>query len=142
MTFSITYKLEGTPVGKGRPKFARRGNFVSTYTPLKTKLYEDQIREVASQAMGSSEPLETPITACFYITMPVPASYSKKAREACLSGETRPTKKPDVDNILKAFLDAMNGIVYLDDCQVVDLHVKKVYGSIGLVEVLIIESLN
>ena len=74
--------------------------------------------------------------------MPVPASYSKKAREACLSGETRPTKKPDVDNILKAFLDAMNGIVYLDDCQVVDLHVKKVYGSIGLVEVLIIESLN
>jgi Holliday junction resolvase RusA-like endonuclease len=142
MTFAMTFKLEGTPTGKGRPKFARKGNFVSTYTPLKTKNYEDRIREVAREAMGSSEPLETPITVCFYITMPVPASYSKKAKTACLLGETRPTKKPDVDNIIKAFLDAMNGIVYLDDCQVVDLHAKKVYGTVGMVEVYIKESLN
>lgn len=142
MTFQLAFKLEGTPTGKGRPKFARRGNFVSTYTPLKTKLYEDQIREVASKAMGEVEPLDTPITACFYITMPVPASYSKKAREACLSGATRPTKKPDCDNVIKAFLDAMNGIVYLDDCQVVDLHAKKVYGTVGMVEVYIKESLD
>ena len=142
MTFAMTFTLEGTPTGKGRPKFARRGKFVSTYTPLKTKNYEDRIREVAREAMGSSEPLDTPISACFYITMPVPASYSKKAKTACLLGVTRPTKKPDVDNIIKAFLDAMNGIVYLDDCQVVDLHAKKIYGTVGMVQVYIKESLN
>jgi len=142
MTFAMTFTLEGTPTGKGRPKFARRGKFVSTYTPLKTKNYEDRIREVAREAMGSSEPLDTPISACFYITMPVPASYSKKAKTACLLGVTRPTKKPDVDNIIKAFLDAMNGIVYLDDCQVVDLHAKKIYGTVGMVQVYIKESLD
>jgi len=142
MTFQLHFEVIGSPIGKQRPKFARRGNFVSTYTPLKTKLYEDQIREVASQAMGEVEPLDTPITACFYITMPVPASYSKKAKEDCLSGKTRPTKKPDIDNVIKAFLDAMNGIVYLDDCQVVDLHVKKVYGTVGMVEIYIKESLD
>jgi Holliday junction resolvase RusA-like endonuclease len=141
MTFQIMFRVEGTPIGKARPKFARRGNFVSTYTPTKTRDYEDQIREAAIKAMGTSEPLETPVAAYFYITMPIPASYSKKRREACLSNEERPMKKPDTDNIVKAFLDAMNEVVYKDDSQVCSLHATKVYGSVGLVEVLIKEDL-
>jgi Holliday junction resolvase RusA-like endonuclease len=141
MTFQVMYKLEGTPIGKQRPKFARRGNFVSTYTPTKTRDYEDQIREAAVRAMGASEPLETPVAAYFYITMPIPASYSKKRREACLSNAERPMKKPDTDNIVKAFLDAMNEVIYKDDSQVCSLHATKVYGSVGMVEVLIKEDL-
>ena len=141
MTFQIIFKVEGTPIGKGRPKFARRGNFVSTYTPTKTRDYEDLIREAAIKAMGISEPLETPVAAYFYITMPIPASYSKKRKEACLSNEERPMKKPDTDNIVKAFLDAMNGVIYKDDSQVCSLHATKVYGTVGMVEVLIKEDL-
>jgi Holliday junction resolvase RusA-like endonuclease len=141
MTFHIMFRVEGTPIGKARPKFARRGNFVSTYTPTKTRDYEDQIREAAVKAMGTSEPLETPVAAYFYITMPIPASYSKKRREACLSNAERPMKKPDTDNIVKAFLDAMNEVVYKDDSQVCSLHATKVYGSVGMVEVLIKEDL-
>jgi len=142
MTFMLMYKVEGTPVGKGRPKFARRGNFVSTYTPEKTRSYENAIRKVVKAAMGSSEPLETPISVYLYITKPVPSSYSKKRSKDCLTGIERPMKKPDGDNILKCFLDAMNGIVYVDDVQVVDFHVKVVYGTIGLVEVLVKEDLG
>lgn len=142
MTFQVMFKVEGTPVGKGRPKFARRGNYVSTYSPAKTRDYEGLIREAAKRAMGSSPPLETPIAAYFYISMPVPASYSKKRREACLSNAERPTKKPDTDNILKAFLDAMNGVLYVDDSQVCSLHAIKSYGSVGMVEVLIREDLE
>lgn len=142
MTFMLTYMVEGNPIGKGRPKFARRGSFVSTYTPTKTRDYENVIKEVAKKAMGSNEILETPVTVAIYITVPIPASYSKKRTEACLKDIERPIKKPDIDNIAKCFLDAMNNIVYLDDTQVLTLHVTKVYGTVGMVEVMVREDLD
>ena len=138
MTFEMNYVVEGTPVGKGRPKFARRGKFVSTYTPTKTRTYEDTIKVAARQAM-TIEPLETPVTVFVYISVPIPASYSKKRKQACLSGFEKPMKKPDIDNVSKCFLDAMNGIVYVDDVQVISLHMTKVYNTVGMVEVLVRE---
>lgn len=141
MTFQVMFTVEGTPIGKGRPKFARRGNFVSTYTPTKTRDYETLIADAAQKAMGSSEPLKTPVAAYIYITVPIPASYSKKRSEACLSGLERPCKKPDADNILKAYFDAMNGIVYEDDSQIVSIHATKRYGTVGMVEVLVKEDI-
>ena len=142
MTFMVTYLVEGNPVGKGRPKFARRGNFVSTYTPTKTRDYEDLIKDAARKAMGSNELLETPVTVAIYITVPIPSSYSKKRTEACLNGSERPIKKPDIDNVAKCFLDAMNEIVYKDDTQVLTLHITKVYGTVGMVEVMVKEDLD
>jgi Holliday junction resolvase RusA-like endonuclease len=142
MTFMVTYMVEGNPVGKGRPKFARRGNFVSAYTPTKTRDYESVIKEAAQKAMGSNELLETPVTVAIYITVPIPQSYSKKRSEACLNGSEKPIKKPDIDNIAKCFLDAMNEIVYKDDTQVLTLHITKVYGTVGMVEVMVKEDLD
>ena len=140
MTFQMNFMVEGTPIGKGRPKFARRGNFVSTYTPTKTRNYEDIIRAAATQAM-TEPPITTPIAVFVYIAVPVPASASKKRRGNCLAGIEKPTKKPDIDNVAKCFLDAMNGIVYVDDSQVVSLHVTKEYGTVGMVEVMVREEL-
>lgn len=142
MTFMLTYMVEGNPIGKGRPKFARRGNFVSTYTPTKTRDYETVIKEAAQKAMGSNAVLETPVTVAIYITVPIPQSYSKKRSEACLNGSEKPIKKPDIDNIAKCFLDAMNEIVYKDDTQVLTLHITKVYGTVGMVEVMVREDLD
>ena len=136
MTFQVIYSVEGDPVGKQRPKFARG----RTYTPKKTVDYEKQIADQARSAMGSSEPLETPVAVYIYINHAVPASYSKKRREACLSRLERP-KKPDLDNCAKAYLDAMNGIVYKDDVQVVSLHVTKRYETIASVHVCVREEL-
>jgi Holliday junction resolvase RusA-like endonuclease len=142
MTFIVMYTVYGEPVGKGRPRFARRGNFVSTYSPQKTKTYEDEIRMMAKAAMGSSEPLDTPVTVAIYIRVGIPASFSKQKRKDALEGILKPTKKPDADNILKCFLDAMNGIVYLDDKQVVNIHLTKVYAETPAVEVMVKEDLG
>lgn len=139
MTFQTTFSVYGEPQGKARPRFTRTGR---AYTPQKTASYEDEIRHMAKAAMGSSDPLETPMAVYCYITLPVPQSYPKKRAEACLNGFERPTKKPDIDNIAKAFLDGMNGIVYLDDKQVVSLHVTKVYGSPACVNILVKEELQ
>jgi Holliday junction resolvase RusA-like endonuclease len=142
MSFMVTFMVEGTPVPKGRPRFARRGKFVSTYSPKTTVDYETKVSEAAKTAMGSSEPLETPVGAYIYITLPIPASYSKKRIQACLSGQERPTKKSDIDNYCKAVFDGMNGIVFADDSQVVSLHSTKVYGTVGMVEVMVKEELE
>ena len=142
MSFMVTFMVEGTPVPKGRPRFARRGKFVSTYSPKTTVDYESKVSESAKLAMGASEPLETPVGAYIYITLPVPASYSKKRTQACLSGNERPTKKSDIDNYCKAIFDGMNGIVFVDDSLVVSLHATKVYGTIGMVEVMVKEELE
>ena len=142
MSFMVNFMVEGTPVPKGRPRFARRGKFVSTYSPKTTVDYETKVAEAAQLAMGSSEPLETPVGAYIYITLPIPASYSKKRKQECLSGNERPTKKSDIDNYCKAVFDGMNGIVFLDDSQIVSLHSTKVYGTIGMVEVMVKEELG
>jgi Holliday junction resolvase RusA-like endonuclease len=142
MTFMVTYIVYGEPVGKGRPRFARRGKFTSTYTPQKTKTYEDEIRLMAKAAMGASEPLETPMTVAIYIRVGIPASYSKQKRKDALAGIIKPMKKPDLDNVAKCFLDSMNEIVYLDDKQVINLHVTKVYAETPAVEVMVKEDLG
>jgi Holliday junction resolvase RusA-like endonuclease len=142
MTFMTMFTVYGEPVGKGRPRFAKRGNFVSTYTPQKTKTYEDEIRLMAKAAMGSSEPLETPVTVAIYIRVGIPVSYTKQMKKYALEGILKPTKKPDADNVLKCFLDAMNGIVYLDDKQVVNIHLTKVFAETPAVEVMVKEDLG
>ncbi len=142
MTFMVTFKVDANPVGKQRARYAKRGNFVQTYTPDKTRNYESLIKEAAIEAMGSSEPLETPVTLYLYIRAPIPKSLPKKRIEACLNGLEKPIKKPDASNVLKSVEDAMNGVVYKDDSQIVNIHVSKVYSSVSGVDVCIKECLD
>lgn len=142
MTFMVTFKVDADPVGKQRARYAKRGNFVQTYTPDKTRNYESLIKEAAIEAMGSSEPLETPVTLYLYIRAPIPKSLPKKRIEACLNGLEKPIKKPDASNVLKSVEDAMNGVVYKDDSQIVNIHVSKVYSSVSGIDVCIKECLD
>ena len=137
MTFQLIFNVEGDPVGKQRPRFARG----RTYTPKKSVDYENLIASQALSAMCPSLPLETPVAVYIYINHAIPASYSKKRRADCLNRLERP-KKPDLDNVAKSFLDAMNGIVYKDDVQVVSLHVTKRYDTIASVHVCVREELE
>jgi len=137
--FQMMFTIPGDPRGKGRPRFARQGNFVKTYTDAKTASYEDQIRFYSLKAMGSTEPIKRPVGVYIHIRVGVPRSYSKKRTEDCLSGLERPTKKPDWDNVAKSVCDGMNKIVFDDDTQVVDAHVTKVYNAEAGVDVMVQE---
>ena len=136
----IVFDVPGDPKGKGRPRFARRGKFTKVYTDQKTLDYETVIKLCAQNAMGSAKPIEAPVGVYLYVRLPIPQSYSKKRKEACLNGSERPMKKPDIDNVAKAFLDAMNGTVYLDDTQVIEMHVKKLYSEVSGVDVMVMEA--
>jgi Holliday junction resolvase RusA-like endonuclease len=135
----IHFQVEGDPKGKGRPRFSRAGKFTRVYTDKQTLDYEALIKFYAAKAMGSTDPLETPVSVFLYIRHAVPQSYSKKRTEACLSGLEQPCKKPDIDNVAKTYLDAMNGVIFKDDTQVIDLHVKKVYSAVPGVDVMVME---
>lgn len=138
MTFQIMFTVYGEPVAKGRPRFTRQGR---AYTPKKTHDYESEVALMAKQAMGNQEPLETPIAVFVHVTFPIPQSYSKKRTEACLNGSERHTKRPDLDNCVKAITDGMNDIVYKDDSQITSIHATKVYGTTAMVEVMVKEDL-
>jgi Holliday junction resolvase RusA-like endonuclease len=133
----IMFTIYGEPVPKGRPRFSTRGKFPVAYTPEKTKNYESEVGMMAKAAMGASKPLEGALEAFIYVTFPVPASYSKKRTEACLSGQEKHTKKPDLDNVVKAVLDGMSDIVFLSDSQITSIHATKVYGEVAKVEVMV-----
>jgi Holliday junction resolvase RusA-like endonuclease len=124
----VTFSVDGDPVPKGRPRFARRGQFVQTYTDAKTIDYETHVALKARQAIGASEPLKGALTVFLYLRFAVPLSYTKKRKEACLNKLEFP-KRVDLDNCYKSITDAMNGIVYLDDSQIVEAHIKKVYAE-------------
>ena len=141
MTFMVTFKLDADPVGKQRARYARRGNFVQTYTPDKTRNYEALLKEAATEAMGSSEPLETPVSLYLYIRVPIPKSFSKKKVQDCLNGSEQPMKKPDSSNVLKSVEDAMNGVVYKDDCQIINHHMTRVYSTLAGVDICVKEYL-
>ena len=117
--------IPGKIVGKQRPKFSRQGNFVKTYTPEKTVNYENWVKMCWMQS--EQEKLSGNIIAVIVARFIIPQSYSNKKRREL--NENPCPKKPDCDNIAKSILDALNGIAYDDDAQIVDLSVSKVYSA-------------
>lgn len=129
---TIFFKVDGLPIGKGRPRFTRSGH---TYTPAKTKMYEQAVQGSWRAQSGMRIPGGTPITAYIDGYFPVPKHLSKK-RYAELCG-TAYTKKCDADNLAKSILDALNGYAYDDDSRIAKLVVTKTYSDHPRVEVML-----
>ena len=132
----IVFTVPGTPIAKGRAKFARRGAFVTTYTPKETVHYENLVRLAAQEAMAGADPFDKPVALTVAIYLPIPQSWSKKKQEKARTGLIGATKKPDADNVLKALKDGMNGVVYVDDARITDVTLQKRYALSPRVDVV------
>lgn len=130
----VTISVLGPPQGKGRARsFVKPGGHIGHYTPTATRDYEAMIRAAAQREMGNKPPWSQPARMTMRAIFPIPASWPAKKRHAALVGDIWPAKKPDLDNILKAWKDALNGIVYTDDALVVRVELEKRYGPQALV---------
>lgn len=137
----IKFTVSGEPVAKGRPRATAAGGFVRMYTPKKTATYEEHVAYCAIAAMNESgliRPLECPVKIDLVACMPIPKSMSKKKREQAIAGLIVPAKKPDIDNVAKSILDGLNGVVFKDDNQIVQLIVTKCYSDVPKVDVSIV----
>lgn len=123
----VTFTVPGPPRGKARPRVVRgRNGGIHAYTPEGTAAQERRVRAAYTAAGGGLHGgayIRLEIMAGF----PVPESAPKAKRAAMLAGEIRPAKKPDWDNIGKLVADALNGLAYRDDAQVVEAYVAKRY---------------
>ena len=126
---TVSFTVPGQPVAKGRGRVSIRGSHAVVYTPEKTRRYENQVSAYAAEAMRNSPPLGGPVEVVVEAFMMVPASWSLKKRLSAIAGQIKPITKPDLDNIVKA-LDGMNGIVVVDDSQIVKLSATKQYSDI------------
>lgn len=134
----IRFTYYGEIRGKGRPRFRNTGKFVQTYTDKDTQDYEMSIKEAYLQANQESymNP-EIPLRLDMFVYHQIPKSTSNKRKQAMLDRRIRPTKKPDIDNILKSVCDALNKVAFYDDTQIVDIFVEKYYDETPRLEILI-----
>ena len=122
----MIFTIPGDPVPQGRPRFfmrkSRRGDYISSCDPVKSTNFKGKVALFAKRAgvCLSLEPIK--MTLDFYLPRPK-ALFRKKDPE----GAVICPKRPDMDNLVKAVLDGLNGVAYKDDGQVVDLVAKKYY---------------
>jgi Holliday junction resolvase RusA-like endonuclease len=125
----IRFTVPGAPQGKGRAKIVRIGGFSRMATPQKTVAYEGLIAHAAAAAMAGRPMIVGAVAVNLSIDCQVPASWSQKKQRMALAGEVFPVTKPDKDNVIKAVYDGCNGVVWKDDCQVVDGKQRKRYSA-------------
>jgi Holliday junction resolvase RusA-like endonuclease len=116
-----------------------RGGYASAYTPKETVSYENLVKYTYQAEVGKTFDTDIPLRVLIVALYEIPQSTSKKRANLMRTGEIRPTKKPDTDNIAKIICDSLNGIAYHDDAQVVDLKVAKYYSDTPCVTVTIEE---
>lgn len=112
----VLFTVDGRPVPKGRPRVTRHG----TYTPKSTQIFEAAVK-TGEKPFEDGEALDVMVNAYF----PIPSGTPKRERDGLHL--TPYLKRGDIDNIIKAVLDALNGYAYKDDSAVFSVCGRKFY---------------
>ena len=129
MAQTFTFTIPGEPIAKGRARSFIRAGHIAHYTPDKTVRYENLVKLAAQQAMAGIAPIEGAVSLTMRAFFSIPVSWSMKKQRAAALGEFAHTKRPDLDNVVKAIKDGANGVAWKDDSQVVDVRASKRYGT-------------
>ena len=121
------FEVIGDIKGKARPRV--NTYTCKAYTPTNTKDYELLVKQYFKIKYPRFVPLENRLAVKIIATFKVPKTTTKKDREQIEKGLISPTKKPDIDNIVKIILDALNQMAFKDDTQITKLEVEKIYGE-------------
>jgi len=119
------FEVPGKIIGKGRPRLnSYTGN---VYTPTRTKDYETLIEQYFLLKYPRFKMLEGRVKISMIAYFSIPKATKKSMIEDMLEDKISPTKKPDIDNIIKIVLDSMNQFAFKDDIQITKLEVEKRY---------------
>ena len=121
------FEIPGKIIGKGRPRLNSYTGAV--YTPTRTKDYENLVMQYFMIKYPKFKQLEGRVSVEIVANFEVPKSTKKQDKILMLEYKINPIKKPDIDNIVKIILDAMNEIAFKDDTQITKLNVEKKYSE-------------
>lgn len=133
----------GTPQPKQSARFrsVKIGNksFVKSYQKKEVLNAEKNIAyDIKQQLPAGFKPISEAIKVKILFVFPPLTSWNKKTENIFNSGVTLyKDKKPDIDNLQKLVCDAMQGVVYLNDSQIVDMHCVKIFGPVPMIEVTV-----
>lgn len=126
-TDQLFFTFEIEPVPQLRPRVSSRPH-VRVYDPPKVKQFKRILRSLAV-SQYTRPPLLGPLSVSLTFYRPVQKSISQSERERRLSNKSKPVVKPDTDNYIKATLDALNGVLWNDDSQIVKITGEKRYSD-------------
>ena len=119
------FEVPGKIIGKGRPRLNSYTGVV--YTPKRTKDYESLVEQYFLLKYPRFKALEGRIKVSIIAYFSIPKTTKKSDINEMLENNISPTKKPDIDNIVKSILDSMNKFAFKDDNQITKLEVEKKY---------------
>lgn len=127
----LVFDIPGEPCAQGRPRFTTISGHPHAYDPEKSKNYKAFVKVLAKEALDKCgwRYTELPLKMTISCYLELPKSKSKKYKTAALEGKAFPTKKPDVDNLFKTITDALSGVAYKDDKQIIIAVVSKFYAE-------------
>lgn len=121
------FEVPSKIIGKGRPRLNSYTGQV--YTPTRTKDYEQLVQQYFMIKYPGYKTLEGRIKVTITAFFEIPKSTNKTLKNQMLENKISPTKKPDIDNIVKIILDAMNKMAFKDDTQITKIEVEKIYNE-------------
>lgn len=121
------FEVPAKIIGKGRPRLNTYTGQV--YTPTRTKDYESLVEQYFLLKYPRYKAMEGRAKVTIVAHFEVPKSSNKAQKEQMLGNTISPTKKPDIDNIVKIVLDSMNKFAFKDDTQITKIDVEKVYSN-------------
>ena len=107
--------IDGCPISQARMKFCSINGMARAYDPRKKE--KDKLKDYFAKEFGSSTCFNFPRIS-FIFHMPIPQSTPKKLLPLYNSGMLKHTKKPDVDNFCKLYLDCQDGVYFHGDQKV------------------------
>ena len=120
------FEVPGKIIGKGRPRLNTNTGII--YTPTKTKDYETLIEQYYLLKYPKINQLQGRLKVSILAYFSIPKTTKKTEINEMLENNISPTKKPDIDNIVKVILDSMNKFAFKDDTQITKLEIEKRYG--------------
>ena len=146
----LKFSVFGVVVPQGRPRFSTRNGYPIAYDPPKSKAYKQKIFEAFWYAIKiedyeryeqKNEPLflTNPVGIKITEHRQIPKSWSKIKKQNAIQGLEKPVTRPDLDNVTKIVLDALNGHAWHDDGQVIEIYARKIYDLNPRLEIEIYE---
>ena len=138
----IRFVVPGSVRGQGRPRtriaYGKNGSpFAHIYETEEDRSYKGLIQfhlMKEAKRLGIDLPIEhngRGVSVSVQVMRKVPRSWRRKNRALAEAGEYRPQTRPDLDNVIKIVLDAMNGVAYADDAEVTNITATRSFSIDG-----------